>query len=123
MSYSQSSAQEINNKWKAIFAKIGDINVSLEDLFTLLDKSLILKEYFGVYSLQELSNIQEKLDYCIVYSIAYAMQMTKNNLLYEQLSDFFVNKRLNTKLEDDPFSIITLNWDTIIMSLLSVMYI
>jgi len=106
--------QEINNKWKEIYIKIKDIDVSLEDLFTLLDKASILKEYFGIYSVQELSNIHEKLDYCIVYSISYSMQVVKNNLLYEQLSDFFVRKRLATKLSADPYSIITLNWDTLL---------
>jgi hypothetical protein len=83
--------QDINDKWEKIFLRIRDINVSLEDLFTLLDKALILKEYFGTYSLHELSNIQEKLNYCIVYSISFSMQMAKNNPLYQQISDFFVN--------------------------------
>lgn len=108
------SNQEINHKWKTIFLRIRDINVSLEDLFTLLDKAQILKEYFSTYSIQEISNIQEKLNYCIVYSISFSMQVAKNNPLYQQISDFFVNKRIKTELREDPYSIITLNWDTLL---------
>lgn len=105
---------EINNKWRILFARTEDINVALEDLFTLFDKASLLKEYFGTYSVQEIDDIQEKLYFCIVYSISTAIQNTNNILLYENLSKYLVDNRLNAKLEESPFSIITLNWDTLL---------
>lgn len=104
----------VNDEWTNIYNLIKDIDLSLEDLFTLLDKASLLKEYFRAYSVTELDSIQDSLNYCVVYSISKAIYDSRNQTIYDQLANFFLKKRIDAKQKNDIFSIITLNWDTLL---------
>ncbi|MCF8002203.1 MAG: hypothetical protein K9K76_10150 [Halanaerobiales bacterium] len=104
--------REHNKKWNEIFDKIQEIDVALEDIFTLLDKALILKENFKIYSDDNLNDIKKALHDCILYILANNMQHDSD--LYKHIGDYFVNERLKHNLEDDPYSIISLNWDILL---------
>lgn len=103
---------EYDSQWDTIFNMIKDINISLEDLFTLLDKATILKEYFRFFSNNELYKVQKRLKDCIIYTLTSSM--ISNSPLYEKIGNYFVQIRLANKLEEDPFSLISLNWDTLL---------
>ncbi len=105
--------------WYGIFELIKDIEIPLEDIFTMLDKASILKEYFDTYSSSQLSDIHKMLKDCIVYSLAHTMYNNQNeNLyndnLYNDTGNYFIKKRIQFPQETNPFSIITLNWDTLL---------
>ncbi len=110
----ESSEYNIVNSWNKVYSYIKDMELSLEDIFTLLDKAIILKDFFIDYSLNELIDIQKKLNNCIVYTLHYKIKEYNSFPLYEELANYFVSKRLSYKQKDDNFSIITLNWDTLL---------
>ncbi|MDF2591367.1 MAG: hypothetical protein K0S75_833 [Clostridia bacterium] len=105
---------ELNEKWNQFYIHLKDIDISLEDVFTLLDKASLSKEYFSLYSVADMDNIQESLNYCIVYSISNSIHISSHVELYDKIAEFLIRKRLKPGLEADTFSLITLNWDTVL---------
>lgn len=110
----ESTNEAINENWNQFYLQLKDIDLSLEDVFTLLDKASLSKEYFSLYSVTDMDNIQDCLNYCIVYSISNSIYSSSNVALYDNIAQFFIKKRLKAGLNNDTFSIITLNWDTIL---------
>lgn len=97
-----------DKKWEKIFDFIKEIDVSLENVFTILDKAIISKEFFKEYSDQELKLIQQSLKKCIIYSLSTGID--RSHPLYDSIGKYFVEKRIKTS----NFSIISLNWDTLL---------
>jgi NAD-dependent SIR2 family protein deacetylase len=100
--------------WNKIYTKVKTITVSLEDIFTILDKASFLKEYFNIYDNSELIDIQQKLNNCIIYMISSSIHRSNDFVLYEKIAKFFIKERQSVIQEQDPLSIITLNWDTLL---------
>lgn len=110
--FSRYEADE-NTADEILYEKVSNINISLEDLFTIFDKASFNKEYILSYSSSSLSTQYKHLCDCIIFIIELYSQKS-NSDLYKRISEYFVDRRLATNIDDDPFSIITLNWDTLL---------
>lgn len=106
---------DTDESWKVVFEEVKNLSISLEDLFTILDKITHNNEHFRFYNTKYINKIRTSLNRCIIYTLAFSLDVDgKNFELYEKLSNHLVDKRLQFNQSDDPFCIITLNWDTII---------
>lgn len=86
---------------------------SLEDLFTLLDQTISQRGYCHQYDWKKLDEIRDKLNLAIlvVFHDAVDQLVRKSgDEFYKLLGCFLINERLL----DKQFSIISLNWDSVI---------
>ena len=102
--------EEYNYKWRPIFRELKDINISLENIFTILDKVVLSNKFFGHESEKDIKYIQEALNKSIIYIMTEAMDRYEEDQLYKRIGEYFSQKRIN----DEDFSIISLNWDTLL---------
>jgi len=87
--------------------------VSLEDIFTILDKASMLKQYFCTYSSEEILEIKASINNCIIYALENAIQNVGDHSLYNSIAEYFIDERL-ADIDDPSVSIISTNWDTLL---------
>ena len=92
--------------------------IPLEDAFTFIDRSILSAQEVSGFTMNEMFRIQSSLKKLISISLRDKLKDFVANKSFEQTrkdyQTFFnilVNKRIID--DDDPFSIVTLNWDTI----------
>jgi NAD-dependent SIR2 family protein deacetylase len=94
----------------------GEVNVNLEDLFTLFDKIILGHEHFQNYSTDKIAGIHQALRKCIIFLLAYKSSEIEQN--EAKICQTFANKifeiRMKSNQKDDVLSIITMNWDTLL---------
>lgn len=112
----QSNEPKIIASWDNIYECLKNIDICLEDVFTLIDKAIILKDCFQTYSAKDLINVSHSLSKCILYVISYCVNCSCDNTTIHKMANILVNKRFSSGQKSDPFSIITLNWDTLLDS-------
>ncbi|MFW6282392.1 MAG: hypothetical protein ACOC1O_06390, partial [bacterium] len=100
--------KQADQVWNDIFNQLTKIDISLENIFTIIDKAIGENCYFQNYSIKNLKKVQFALDKCLIYILSY--YTPDKNKLYEKISQSFVEEAKNGK---EPV-IITLNWDTIL---------
>lgn len=107
---------ELERAWQDLFLNLINnyADISLEDIFTSIDKALLNKENLQRYSYQNLTDVRRALNCCIIYLMAYRLTKNPNLGLYDEIASFLVKQRLEAGLEGDPFSIITLNWEVLL---------
>jgi NAD-dependent SIR2 family protein deacetylase len=94
--------------WSQIFDQLIEINISLENIFTIIDKAIGENSFFQNYSINDLKKVQLALDKCLIYILSY--YTPSENHLYEKISEYFATE---ANSGNQPV-IISLNWDTII---------
>lgn len=93
---------------------VKSVNVALEDVFTIFDSVATGREHFRLYSPITMDEIHKKLKMCIIYALSVAISTSKEPNDYASFSEYLVETRLKTKAKDDPFSVITTNWDDLL---------
>ncbi len=93
---------------------VKSVNVALEDVFTIFDSVATGREHFRLYSPIVMEEIHKKLKMCIIYALSVAISTCKEPNDYSTFCEYLVEKRLNSKTKDDPFSVITTNWDDLL---------
>ncbi len=84
----------------------------LEDIYSAIDKALIEGEYLGDYAPDDLRDVRDYLTYGILKAI------DSNIRDYSYVGEFartLTDWRLQSDM-DDPFSIITTNWDIVLLN-------
>jgi NAD-dependent SIR2 family protein deacetylase len=94
----------------------GEVNVTLEDLFTIFDKIIFGHEQFKSYSADTIIAIDKALKVCIIFLLSYqcAKIETKSDTISKLFSKKIFDMRVATNRNDDFFSIITMNWDSLL---------
>lgn len=117
------SSETFRVKYKASFilnqklalSLVQQVNVTLEDLFTLFDKVSLGREHFKTYTLEEMDEIHTALKKCIIFVLAYQSALCKqDSSVYSVLAKKLINRRLEVTSEDDILAIITMNWDSVL---------
>lgn len=90
-----------------------NIDVTLEDLFTIFDKIIIGREHFRTYAQEKIQEVHLALCKCIIFAIAYSNIINVPSInpvktFVEKLIEYRKNVSVNT----DNLSIITMNWDS-----------
>lgn len=113
--FKDTNNQELNDFWEKNYKILLNYQISLEDVFTSLDKAILNNDYYGIYTPEALNLISTCLKNCIIYILSlFENKQKHSNTLYKKIADKLVNDRLKTAQKDDPFSIITMNWDTLL---------
>lgn len=94
--------------WGFYFNELQKLNISLENIFTIIDKALNDNIFFQSYNIEELRDVKHALDKTLIYLLSF--YTPNNNKLYEKISSYLVNE-IN---EGNKSVIISLNWDTLI---------
>lgn len=88
--------------------------ISLEDIFTILDKAYVSNEHIQGYDLQRIIDLRESFLLCIIRLFAIAEKENQyNNETYINFITNLMNLRKESGEDGDPVSIITLNWDAV----------
>jgi len=101
---------------KRAYKIAGEVNVTLEDLFTIFDKIIFGHEQFKSYSSDTIIPIDKALKICIIFLLSYrcAKTETKTDTISKLFSKKIFDMRVATSRHDDVFSIITMNWDSLL---------
>lgn len=91
-------------------------NPSLEDVFTLLDQSVRNNNYCLGYNWLSLGEVRRALYEAIVILFHTREKETPDDKkeFYRFIAAYLIEDRLNAGQENDPFSIISLNWDCVL---------
>jgi len=84
-------------------------DITLEDVFTILDKAIVAKEHFEHYDSSKLISLREDFIFCIILLFKHHDKCV--NSTYERFVEYLVETRI---VDRDKVSIITLNWDMVI---------
>jgi len=89
-----------------------NIYPNLEDVFSLLDNAIVNSEYIGKFDPSELTNIRKHF----VSGIMNTINQSVNDYRYiKEFAQLLTDKRIDSDV-NDPFSIITTNWDIILLN-------
>lgn len=116
-------AQDKLKEFISTFFKFSN-NVTLEDIFTILDKSIIGKERFKHYIWLEMYILREQLIYLILYIIGEkSLKETREiKSIYKDFSKIVRDEEIVGNGNSSLNSIISLNWDTILEQYLNEFY-
>ena len=93
-------------------------NISLEDVFTPIDRCIADGKSFGKHSLEKLVVIRENLHLLLALSIQYCVDKPNNNKKYINIFAKYINdiceNKIGCKFDNDFVSIITTNWDILL---------
>lgn len=89
---------------------------SLEDLFTLLDQTIAKRGHCLNYTWKNLDNIRDVLKRLILVIFHYASDKLTHDKdsFYKSLAKYFIEERKREGINSDPFSIVSLNWDSLL---------
>lgn len=92
------------------------VTPSLEDIFTLLDQTIARHEYCRGFSRSDLESVADALQQAILFVLHSAGERVTHQTagFYRTVACFLIERRLVARQEDDPFSIISLNWDSLL---------
>jgi len=93
-------------------------NLTLEDLFTILDKAVLGKEYFGGYSWEKLYKIRKGLVHTLLVLLDSEMKANKDfYTIYNGMGQFVIDCCQGKK----PYNaaLISINWDTLFESIIN----
>lgn len=105
-----------NDDWSRIYSIAANLNVTMEDIFTLFDKVILGQEHFRSYTTEMIGKNHEALKKCIIFLLAYkSAEITKiESSSCNKLARLFFETRIKASNQEDVLSIITMNWDSII---------
>jgi len=110
--------ENARNKIKKVIADVFTNDAEkpyLEDLFTILDKSLIENNTFKNYDSKALFTLRQKLVLIIAYLFEYKLRYEYNDKKLRYIKDFVAYCLTDNKQRKIP-SIITTNWDILVDS-------
>lgn len=93
------------------FAIASQVEVTLEDLFTLFDKIILGREHFRTYSPKQIQKVHTALRKCIIFVLAYFSSIINENNVITRFAEKLIEYRCRTSYTFDNISIITMNWD------------
>ncbi len=100
--------------FKDAYSIISKVEISLEDLFTIFDNVQIRHEHFKTYTNKDIAEYHRKLKLCIVYALIYATVKNSNPETYRNFAKKLFEKRKQATLKEDVFTVITMNWDSLL---------
>lgn len=87
----------------------------LEDIFSAIDSAVMNGEYLGGHSPSGLREVRKNLAFGILDLIDRSVKGPSSYDYIEEFAEVLTDWRLNSK-HNDPFSIITTNWDIILLN-------
>lgn len=92
--------------------------VTLEDIFTILDRALTFKEDFRQFSWSRLLEIRDKIVSCILFTFNYLSNKSEKKTEFKEFAKFLV-ENVKTDRKELSIAIINLNWDNVFETFLN----
>ena len=90
-------------------------HITLEDIFTILDKAIASNEYIQGYDTSKIIQLRNDFVFCIIrLFVKSSVNQSFDNHTYLDFIEKIINKRIEVGQAGDSVSIITLNWDFIL---------
>lgn len=105
---------QTDTEWEAFFEYLKNLTIPLEDVFTLVDRSILAGEDVGTNKSTDMHNIKDDLYKCIIFALSLDIYKAACNNTMKTFAKKVLDIRCARKLSDDPVSILTLNWDTLL---------
>lgn len=107
--------QHIENEimWERLLLEAQDMQVTLEDIFTILDKTVIEHRHFNSYSNESIKRIKKELQECIIFILSCQTEKIGDVVNYSVLCRMMLQERLEVDIKEDNLAVITLNWDSV----------
>jgi hypothetical protein len=101
---------------KRAYKIASEVNVTLEDLFTIFDKVILGHEHFQLYSVDSITTIHKALRICIIFLLSHqcAQIEIQSNTTCKLFSKKIFDMRVIAGRFDDVLSIINMNWDSLL---------
>ena len=90
-----------------------DIFPPLEDIFTPIDRCIIDNSSFRNRSKSELIELRRHLNTLLIMMFKQKLENVNNNYA-NRFANYLIRQKINYNIEEDPISIISLNWDIFI---------
>lgn len=103
---------EIETMWERLLLEARDMQVTLEDIFTILDKTVVERRHFTSYSNENIKRIKWALQKCIIFILSCQTEKI-NAVNYSELCKRMLQERLSVSAKEDNLAVITLNWDSV----------
>ena len=89
---------------------------SLEDVFTLLDQTISKRAFCHGYSWKDLDGIRDAINRLILIIFHDSLERLKStgDNFYNALTTYFLEQRVKAGVDSDPFSIVSMNWDSLL---------
>lgn len=90
--------------------------LQLEDVFTLLDEAIMERAHFGKYPEKALREIRSAWIRAILFTLHHISEqhLKGTDMCHRAISAALIERRIDATISGDPFSIISLNWDSLI---------
>lgn len=91
-------------------------HIQFEDVFTLLDQVILERAHFGKYPETRLREIRSAWIRTILFTLHQTsdQHLRGSNMSHRAIAAALIEQRISATLTGDPFSIISLNWDSLI---------
>lgn len=86
-------------------------SISLEDIYTPIDRCIIDNTSFRGINKQELVQLRQKINLLISVLIHQKLKTTSNDNYADKFAKYLVNLKTGNNNVRDPFAVISLNWD------------
>ena len=106
----------VDEYFKRAYKIASEVNVTLEDLFTIFDKIILGHEHFELFTTGNITTVDRALKICIIFLLSYhcTQVSVRANTISELFSQKLFDLRMNTNRSDDVLSIISMNWDSLL---------
>ena len=91
-------------------------HVQLEDVFTLLDQVILERAHFVKFPEKELREIRSAWVRAILFTLHQTSEqhLKGSNMRHRAIAAALIEQRIGANITGDPFSIISLNWDSLV---------
>ena len=89
-------------------------DISLEDVYTPLDRCIIDNGSFRNINKSKLLEIRQKINALIIMMLQHKLKNVPHDNYIDKFAKYLVKIKRNMKNYNDPFAIISLNWDILI---------
>ena len=113
----ENTRQEVENFIQILFGDNIE-RVTLEDIFTILDRALAFKENFRQFSWSRLLEIRDKIVSCILFAFNYLSDKSEKKTEFEKFAKFLVEDA-KTSRKELSITIMNLNWDNVFETFLN----
>ena len=113
----ENTRKEVENFIKLLFGNNIE-EVTLEDIFTILDRALTFKENFRQFSWSRLLEIRGKIVSCILFAFNYLSNKSEKKTEFSKFAKLLL-ENAKTVSKNSSIAIMNLNWDNVFETFLN----
>lgn len=110
----QKDQERVKTFYEKCFSR--DMDVSFEDIFTLLDQVIAERAHFAGYPEEQLREVRRAWIKTILFALHKIsdLHLRRPTSAHKSLAAGLIKERIDAGKNADPFSIVSLNWDSLV---------